>query len=120
MESHPLKNALGRVFTPGEVAEYLGVDVESARKHYAILGGMRLGRRILFFEKLIVEAIRRNCHALQGEEPGRSVAGEGDEARPHEDQAISDQKGSNGLGGGTKRAAVECVLKRDTHGIFPR
>ena len=63
-----LTETLGKRLTAQEVAEYLGVDAETVRRYYPILGGIRLGRLILFFENLIIQAIKENSHALQKEE----------------------------------------------------
>jgi transcription initiation factor TFIIIB Brf1 subunit/transcription initiation factor TFIIB len=63
-----MTETLGKRLTAQEVADYLGVDAETVRRYYNSLGGMRLGRLILFFENLIIQAIKENCHALQEEE----------------------------------------------------
>jgi hypothetical protein len=67
-----LTETLGKRLTAQEVAEYLGVDAETVRRYYPILGGIRLGRLILFFENLIIQAIKENSHALQKEEKKQS------------------------------------------------
>jgi hypothetical protein len=59
---------LGKRLTAKEVAKYLGIDAETVRRYYHSLGGIRLGRLILFFENLIIHAIKENSHALQEEE----------------------------------------------------
>jgi len=63
-----LTEKLGKRLTAQEVAEYLDVDAETVRRYYPYLGGIRLGRLILFFENLIIHAIKENSHALQEEE----------------------------------------------------
>jgi hypothetical protein len=63
-----LTKTLGKRLTAQEVAEYLVVDAETVRRYYSSLGGIRLGRLILFFENLIIQAIKENSHALQEEE----------------------------------------------------
>ena len=63
-----LTEKLGKRLTTQEVAEYLGVDAETVRRYYHSLGGIRLGRLILFFENLVIQEIRGNSHALQEEE----------------------------------------------------
>lgn len=63
-----LTDTLGKRLTAQEVAEYLGVDAETVRRYYNSLGGIRLGRLFLFFENLIIHAIKENSHALQEEE----------------------------------------------------
>lgn len=63
-----LKNTLGKRLTAQEVADYLGIDVETVRRYYTDLGGMRLGRLILFFENLMIDAIRERSYAIQAKE----------------------------------------------------
>jgi len=66
---------LGRRLSVEDVAEYFGVDMETVRRHYRTIGGIRLGRRILFFENLIVAAIKETSHALQAKEQGQGGVG---------------------------------------------
>ena len=68
LHMNALTETLGKRLTAQEVAEYLGVDAETVRRYYNSLGGIRLGRLILFFENLIIQAIQENSHALQKEE----------------------------------------------------
>jgi DNA-directed RNA polymerase specialized sigma subunit len=63
-----LNNKLGKKLTAQEVAEYFGVDAETVRRYYHLIGGIRLGRRFLFFENLIIHAIEETSHALQAKE----------------------------------------------------
>lgn len=63
-----LIETLGKRLTAQEVAKYLDVDAETVRRYYHSLGGIRIGRLILFFENLIIHAIKENSHALQEEE----------------------------------------------------
>ena len=55
-----LEEELGKVVKAKDVASFLGLDINTVRLHYEDLGGIRLGRRILFFENLIAETIRVN------------------------------------------------------------
>jgi hypothetical protein len=63
-----LTDKLGKRLTAQEVAEYLGIDVETVRRYYDHLGGIRLGRLILFFENLMIDAIKETRHAIQEKE----------------------------------------------------
>jgi hypothetical protein len=63
-----LTEKLGKRLTSKEVADYLGVDVETVRRYYQHLGGIRLGRLILFFENLMIDAIKETRHAIQEKE----------------------------------------------------
>jgi len=60
MENTTLENAMGKTLSARAVADYLGLDVSVVRKHYTELGGVKIGRQYLFFENLIVEAIKGN------------------------------------------------------------
>ena len=63
-----LTDKLGKRLTAKEVADYLGIDVETVRRYYQRLGGIRLGRLILFFENLMIDAIKETRHAIQEKE----------------------------------------------------
>ena len=63
-----LIETLGKRLTAQEVAEYLGVDAETVRRYYHHLGGIRLGRLILFFENLMIDKIREKSNAIQKKE----------------------------------------------------
>jgi len=105
-----LRKNLGKRLNTKEVAEYLGLDTETVRRHYIDLGGIRLGRRILFFENLIVEAIREVCHAIQEEEKEKSrMGGRGDAPGEEVLQGIRDEIRGPGLGVGNKKKACPRV-----------
>jgi DNA-directed RNA polymerase specialized sigma subunit len=63
-----LTDELGKKLTADEVAEYLGVDAETVRRYYSDLGGIRLGRLILFFENLVIDKIKEKSNAIQKKE----------------------------------------------------
>ena len=54
-----MEKELGKSITSGEVADFLGVNVKTVRQHYKKLGGIRLGRRYIFFEKGVVNALSK-------------------------------------------------------------
>ncbi|RLA98971.1 MAG: hypothetical protein DRG83_13835, partial [Deltaproteobacteria bacterium] len=54
-----LREELGHVLTAKQLACYLGVDERTVRQYYRELGGVRLGRRYLFFEKGVIDAIQK-------------------------------------------------------------
>jgi hypothetical protein len=60
-----LNESLGKSYSAQEVAEYLKIDVKTVRKYYRKLGGVRLGRQYLFFEKEIYNAIQ-NWNEMEG------------------------------------------------------
>ena len=113
-----LEQELGRRLTTKQVSNFLGLDEDSVRKHYQALGGIRPtgpNGRILFFEKNIVDALRRT-YAFEDQEArtnpldGQSPEGRDDPAKTLPDQSRSAQMGS----GAARRRLVE-----DRHGIFP-
>jgi len=112
-----LKENLGRRISVKELAEYLGLDTETVRRHYVSLGGIRLGRRILFFENLIVETIKEECHALQEEEKEQNrVGGRSDAPGEEVLQGVRDQIRGPGLGVGNKKKA--CPRINDPYGLL--
>jgi hypothetical protein len=112
-----LRTNLGKRLNSKEVAEYLCLDIETVRRHYKTLGGIRLGRRILFFENLIVEAIREVCHAVQEEEKEKGRMGwRGDAPGESVLQGIRDEIGRSGLGVGNQKKAFRKVS--DPYGVL--
>ena len=66
-------DGLGRPLTVQEAARALGVDEATATRYFSTLGGVRIGkRRIVFFERKVLDAIEK----LQLEQGGL-------ELRPH-------------------------------------
>ena len=63
-----LTDTLGKRLKAQEVADYLGIDVETVRRYYTRLGGIRIGRLILFFENLMIDSIKETRHAIQEKE----------------------------------------------------
>lgn len=107
---------LGYRLSSRKVAKMLKLDIKTVIKHYAAIGGMRLGRNILFFEKKIVQALERGVnHALPtGQEMDRAGYTSGTAER----ESAQFEKGSVNLGERTKVSPVKRILKADTHGIF--
>ena len=71
-----LENELGPRLSVEEVANYLGLDEKTVRQYYRELGGMRLGRLFLFFERSVLNALQKrtemDCPSAEGrEETGR-------------------------------------------------
>ncbi len=102
---------LGKPFRAGDIADWLGVDIDFVRKYYRELGGVRLGNsrrgRLLFFEKHVIEAIRRMKNAQQNNETGQGdVACLGNERRQEETEGFQHKKESARLGGRAKKRGV--------------
>lgn len=56
-----IRNELGKVFSARQVAEYLELDVNTVRKYYQELGGVRVGTAYRFFERTLTDAILRQA-----------------------------------------------------------
>ena len=66
-------NDFGRRMTVKEVADFLGVSIATVYKKYADLGGMRVGRKYVFFEKRFIDALNLNG---KSEVKGKSEVGD--------------------------------------------
>ena len=62
---------LGEKYTSEEAANFFEVAESTVLRHPARYGGVKLGRRILFFENLIGEAIRRHYAVTSKRRMGR-------------------------------------------------
>ena len=83
-----LEKDLGKAMRAKEVAQYLGLDEKTVRQYHRELGGMRLGRRILFFERRIIDAIQNRTEV---ESPSAK------EWKPTR-ESLPDQEGGAGVG----------------------
>ena len=103
-----MEDQLGRVLRPADMADYLGLDEKTVRLYYHDLGGVRLGRRILFFEKEVINAVQK-----------RSKMGSPSEIqREEEGKSLPEQEGGNSLG---KRKSVKSrgdMAGEDKHGVL--
>ena len=103
-----LKEHLGRAMRTREVAEYLGFDEKTVIKYYAELGGIRLGRLYLFFEKEFINAIQKRT----------KMGGPSEEERQEKGEEIRHEEGGTGLGGGAKKLTRRELAARDHHGLL--
>lgn len=105
---HMLDEKLGRVMSAIELASYLGLDEKTIRQYYHTLGGIRLGRRILFFEKEVIDAVQK-----------RSKMGSPSESQWEEEgKDLPEQERGNSLG---KRKPVKSrgdLAGEDKHGVL--
>jgi transcription initiation factor TFIIIB Brf1 subunit/transcription initiation factor TFIIB len=102
-----LKDSLGKRLTSQEVADYLGVDVETVRRYYQYLGGIRLGRLILFFENLMIDAIKETRDAIQEKEKEQGGVDSRCDARGEKVLwDIQHQKRGDCLGVGNKKKSL--------------
>jgi hypothetical protein len=103
-----LENELGRRMSAEEVANYLGLDEKTVRQYHRELGGMRLGRLFLFFERSVLNALQKrtemDCPSAEGwEETGKG---------------ISDTEGSDGLGNQDAPKSTRRMEREDRHGLL--
>ena len=98
----------GRRLTAKEVAEKIGVDVKTVRANYLELGGMRLGRQYVFFERRLNNAIQERTEMdCPGAERG-AQKGEG----------FSEERGSVDLGSQNEAKTRQRVEREDRHNLF--
>ncbi|CCH49468.1 protein of unknown function [Pseudodesulfovibrio piezophilus C1TLV30] len=112
-----LSQELGKRLSTKEVASFLGLDKETVRKHFEKLGGIQPTGpkgRILFFERNVVDALRRNNALKNQEEWANSLEREGSKARRNQDEAVRHKNGRSRLGNQTKAGG----LVKDRHGLF--
>ena len=106
MES--INNKLGRALNAKDLAAYLGLDPKTIRKYYRELGGIRLGSRIVFFEKEFINAIQKrkelDCpSAEEWAETGENVP---------------DEERGNGVGSRNAAKTRKRLEQEDRHGLF--
>jgi len=103
-----LDENLGKVLRPKDLAGYMGLDEKTIRQYYHELGGIRLGRRILFFEKEVIDAVQK-----------RSKMGSPSESQWEEEgEDLPEQERGNRLG---KRKPVKSrrdMVGEDKHGVL--
>ena len=103
-----LENELGRRMSAEEVANYLGLDEKTVRQYHRELGGMRLGRLFLFFERSVPNALQKrtemDCPSAEGwEATGKS---------------FFDNEGSEGLGNRDASKSTRRLAREDRHGLL--
>ncbi len=99
-----------------EVSKYLNIDVKTVRKYYRELGGMRIGRRYIFFEEEVCNAIQKNRVEEQQEENCLDRTGE--ERGQKEGKTIQDEERSRSVGSDDERSIKRRLAEKDNHGLF--
>ena len=103
-----IQENLGQTLSTKAVAKLLRLDVKTVRQYYRELGGMRLGRRYLFFERSIVNAIQKrtelDCPSAEGWTETR--------------EGIFDEKTSVDVGNQNEAKARQRLEREDRHGLF--
>ena len=103
-----IQKTLGQPLSAKAVAEYLGLDVKTVRKYYRELGGIRLGSRIVFFEKELINAIQTRTELDCPGAQGRAASGE----------SVSDEEKGRGLGSQDEAKTRKRLEREDRHGLF--
>jgi hypothetical protein len=110
---------LGQKLSLEEVAKLFDVAPRTAKEHYRRYGGVMRSRKLLFFEKLVDEAIRR-AYASQVLD-SRNLDGEVDRpsqmARHPDPQALSVQARGKDLGSRTEAPQLRAV-NANRHGLL--
>jgi len=91
---------LGRKCAPAEIALLFEVEESTLKRQYARYGGVMLGRKPLFFEKLVSEAVRRH-YATQAQDQrdmDREMARSSQEGRGASSPTLHFQGRSESLG----------------------
>lgn len=105
---HSLDEKLGKTISTRELASYMRLDEKTIRQYYHELGGIRLGRRILFFEKEVINAVQT-----------RSKMGSPSESKwKEEGKDLPEQEGGGRMG---KRKPVKSrrnLAGEDSHGVL--
>ena len=103
-----INQELGRCLSTKEVAAFLKLDEKTVRRHYRSLGGMRLGRLFVFFERRLIHAIQEGIKMGSPSAQGRTEEGE----------AIPDEEPGDGLGNQDEAKARKRLEREDRHGLY--
>jgi len=103
-----LEKELGKKLSVKQVAILLGRDEKTIRKHYSELGGMRLGRCYMFFERRIVDAIQKRTELYCPSAEGWTETAEG----------ICDEEASAGVGSQDEAKTRQRLEREDRHSLF--
>jgi DNA-directed RNA polymerase specialized sigma subunit len=103
-----VEQELGKRLTVDEVAKFLGIDKKTVRENYDKLGGMRLGRLYLFFERSVINAIQKETQM-------DSPSAEGWE---EEGESVSDEETGFDVGSQNEAKTRQRVEREDRHNLF--
>ena len=103
-----IDDQLGQVLRPNDISDYTGLDVKTVRKYYRELGGIRLGSRILFFEKELINAIQtRNKLDCPSAEEWAETG-----------ESVPDEERGSGVGSQNAAKTRKRLEQEDRHGLF--
>jgi hypothetical protein len=103
-----IRENLGQTLSARAVAELLKLDVKTVRQYYRELGGMRLGRRYLFFERSVVNAIQKRTELDSPSAEKWKETGEG----------VFDEETSTDVGSQDEAKTRKRMEQEDRHGLF--
>lgn len=103
-----IQEYLGQSLSAKDVAKYLSLDVKTVRKYYRELGGIRLGSRIVFFEKEFINAIQTR---IKLDRPGA-------EERAEAGESVPDEEEGSGVGSRDAAKTRKRLEREDRHGLF--
>ena len=101
-------NELGDSMKTVEVAALLGINIKTLRKYYKQFGGMRIGRRFLFFERRVLDAIQK----------GTEMESPSEEIWDEEGENFCNQERSPGMGNRNKEKTIKRVEWNDKHNLL--
>jgi hypothetical protein len=102
------EDELGKRLTAEEVAVRMKMNVKKVRSMYKELGGMRLGRTYVFFERSVKDAIQKRTEVDSPSEERREATGEG----------VSNQEAGIAVGKQDAAKTRKRVEREDRHGLF--
>ncbi len=109
---------LGQKISSVETANYFEVAESTILRHPSRYGGVKLGRRVLFFENLIGEAIRRQ-YALQAEEEREDrLDGASQNTRQETPKAVHQEGRRKDLGSRAKGTGKTAARADDPHDLL--
>ena len=105
-----IEDSLGKTLSVTEVAKIFNVDSRNVRKHYKNLGGIKIGiRKIIFFEKEVVNAIQAQRRISR---PSQMVRRK---ENPENNKVLQNKEGSHQVGSERRGKTFQIY---DEHGIF--
>jgi hypothetical protein len=102
------EDELGKRLTAEEVAVLFKMNVKKVRSMYKELGGMRLGRTYVFFERSVKDAIQKRTEVDSPSEERREATGEG----------VSNQEAGIAVGKQDAAKTRKRMEREDRHGLY--
>jgi hypothetical protein len=103
-----LDQHLGQALSAKQIAAYTGLDVKTVRKYYQELGGIRVGSRIVFFEKEFINAIQAQSQ----------VVCPGSEGGAERERVFQTKKEGRRLGSRHATKTRKRMVQEDRHGLY--